>query len=195
MSLLGRPRRKLSWDDLAHRLRDVGPGDLQLFHDDTCTWISWHEGPSIATVQAAVGDTIGWEWRSVAPSTEPSLPPSVTEVAAPSGAAVLWVRRSLSVPALATALVRFYGAHSRYFTTGDERWRERFAVICDVDDPAVSGFPIVDEIAARLLDHHHANTGAAGSDDEPLHPIDALSNSLRALGYENLWAEAYKVVP
>ena len=108
------------------------------------------------------------------------------------------MRRSLSVPALATALVRFYGAHGRYFTTGDERWRERFARICDVDDPAVSGFPIVDEIASKLLDHHRTAHGPSSNaattpSGEERHPIDALSDSLRSLGYENLWAEAYKV--
>lgn len=202
VSLLGRPRRKLSWDDLAQRLRAVGPDDLTFFHDETTTWVSWHEGPSIASVQAAVGDTIGWEWRSVAPSTEPSLPPSAAEMAQsgaqPAGprptGPVLWVRRSLSVPALATALVRFYGAHGRYFTTADERWRERFALVCDVDDPAVSGYPIVDEITSKLLEHHQAMSGDAAGGGQ-LHPIDVLSDNLRALGYENLWAEAYKVVP
>jgi hypothetical protein len=197
VALLGKPRRKLSWDDLRARLADVGPPDLTDSGPNaepggaSPTWVAWHEGPSIATVQAAVGDTPGWQWRAVAPSPEPSVPP-------PAESPTVWVRRSLSRPALAVALVRFYGAHGRYFTTADERGREKFALICDVDDPVRSGYPIVDLIADELLAADSARFAASAQGDVASgprpHDIDELSDLLRDLNYERLWAEAYKAV-
>jgi hypothetical protein len=156
----------------------VGPSDLTVSTGEPC-WVRWHEGPAIATLMDLVGETPGWEWRSVSPAVEPSEPP-VGE------AGVLWARRSLSRQALAVALVRFYGAMGRHFTTEDERGRQRFAEICDCDDPAVSRYPIVDHIADALL--------AAPQADPSATHIDELSAALRAIGYERLWAAAFKAV-
>jgi hypothetical protein len=178
VSLLGRPRRKLGWGDLSAHIASVGPADLTASTDEPC-WVRWHEGPAIATVVALVGDTPGWEWRAVSPAIEPSEPP-------PGDGGVIWVRRSLSRQALAVALVRFYGAMGRHFTTDDERGRQRFAEICDHDDPALSGYPIVDHVAAALL--------RSPQTDPAMSHIDELSAALKSIGYERLWSEAFKAI-
>ena len=180
LRILGRPGRKPSWADLRPRLLDAaGPG-ASVSDDEGLPWVAWHEGPSIATVQAAAGETPGWEWAAMAPDVEVPLPP-------PSTTPVIWVRRSYSVRALATGLVRFHAAHGRIFTTADQRGRETFARLVDVDDPARSGYPIVDLMVDLLLDR---------PDPDPQPPtgsaIDDLAGKLRRLGYDNLWAVAYK---
>jgi hypothetical protein len=181
VALLVKPRRKPNWSQVTERLRAIGPADLTCSDDLDPRWVHWHEGPSIATVQAAAGELLGWEWRAVAPAVTPSQPPE-------TGASTLWVRRSLSIPALAVAVVRFYGARGRYFTVADERGHQGFAEICDTDDPARSGYPIVDAIAAMLVEAVDPARLPVGGE------IDALSARLRELGYERLWAAAYRAV-
>ena len=134
-------------------------------------------------MQDRVGDLAGWEWRAVSPACSPSEPPD-------SGTNVVWIRRSFSPRALAVALVRFYGSKGRYFNTADERGREAFAQLCDVDDPAMSGYPIVDAIADALLGTTDPDPAAARLGDT----VDDLSAKLHRLGYERLWAEAFKNV-
>ena len=143
--------------------------------------LAWHDGPAVATVQAAVGELPGWVWtrdRSYGPPGE----------APPTKAATLEVRRSFSDGALAVALVRFYGAKGRHFTTADAAGADDFDALLDVDDPARSGYPIVDAVADLLL----------AAEEVELPPgaprIDALSARLRAVGYEKLWAVAYRQV-
>jgi hypothetical protein len=171
MSLLGRPRRKLTWTDLTARLGEVGPTDLVTSPEPG--WVAWHDGPGVSTVLGRLGETVGWEW-AVAPTD--AVPGSV-----PTESGIVFVHRSLSPPALAVALVRFYGAHGRYFSSTDERGREQFARICDADDPQRSGYAIVDAIADAVLAAHDA---------EP--SLDELSATMRRLGYEALWADAFK---
>jgi hypothetical protein len=177
VTLLGKPRRKATWDDLQSRFAAVVPGASF----GAGTWVAWRDGPSIATVQARVGDTPGWEWRAVSPSTEAAMPP---ETDAPT----LWMRRSISEGALARGLVRFYAAHNRYFTTDQDRYWQRFADICDEDEPPPVTYPIVEHITAELLATPDPGGELLGD------PIDRLSARLRSLGYERLWASAYRNV-
>lgn len=188
------PSRKPSWPDVRGRvavaLERARPGLAVRFGEEGPHWVAWHEGPSITTVAALVGELTGWQWAAVAPTAEPAEPP-----VGPAGQAqTLWVRRSLSERAIASSLVRFYGARGRYFRTTDAaRYREAFAAICDVDDPSRSGYPIVDAVVDLLLGAgatHSAGHGGGAPGD----PIDELSARLERLGYDNLWARAYAQV-
>jgi hypothetical protein len=181
MSLLGKPRRKPAWADLAGRLAGAIPA-AELSTDDQLTWVAWHEGPSIATVQEAVGDVPGWEWRAVAPSTAPTLPP-------PATTSTIWVRRSFSRPNLASAVVRYHGAYGRPFNSNDERGRQRLADLLDHDLPAPQQYPIVELVAHWLLER---DDPAPATTEPP--ELDGLAEKLRRLGYDRLWAEAYKLV-
>jgi hypothetical protein len=182
MALLPRPGRRESWEALRLRLlAAAGPGATA--SEDGVSWVAWHEGPSIAMVQEAVGSTPGWQWAAVAPALRASMPPP----AEPGSTPTIWVRRSFSDRALAVALVRFYGSAGRYFTTADERHREPFARLLDVADPASAArYPIVEAITTLLLERQ---------DPDPVPPtgdaVDDLSDKLRHLGYENLWAIAF----
>ncbi|MGE0877765.1 MAG: hypothetical protein AB7L13_00620 [Acidimicrobiia bacterium] len=190
MALLGRPSRKPTWADLRDRFAALSPSLLPpdtefgpLDHPAQPAWVRWHNGPAISSVQAAIGEVPGWQWRAVAPALTPGMPPAAAEPL------TLWIRRSFSPRALAVGLVRFYASQNRHFTLDDERGREPFALLLDVDEPEVSGYPIVEGIVDRLL-------AAPDVDpvDDDIAVIDALSHKLRRLGYDNLWAEAYKAV-
>ena len=182
MSLLGKPRRKPTWDDLCNRFAEAVPGSHHSTDKDL-TWLAWHEGPSIATVQAAVGETPGWEWRAVAPATEPAMPP-------PGAASTIWVRRSFDRETLAAAIVRYQGAYGRPFNSGNERGRQRLADLLDHDLPASQHYPIVELVAQWLLE----SDDTAPTDEALATELDELAEKLRRLGYDRLWAEAYKLV-
>jgi hypothetical protein len=182
MSLLGKPRRKPTWADLGARFDSTVPGS-QHSTDGDATWVAWHEGPSIATVQEAMGEIPGWEWRAVAPATEPALPP-------PATGSVIWVRRSFDRATLASAIVRYQAAYNRTFHSGDERGRQRLADLLDHDLPATVHYPIVDLVAKWLLE----SDAVPATDPPPETELDELSEKLRVLGYDRLWAEAYKLV-
>lgn len=181
MSLLGRPKRKLPWSEVRLRFSDVLP-EAKL--SDGPAWVAWHEGPSIASIQAAVGDLTGWQWKAVTPGLVAAMPPD-------SDGSTVWMRRSLGSAALARGLVRFYAAHNRYFTTDQERYWQRFADICDEDVPAPVAYPLIDHITDALLTLPDPDSSA---DDPDADEIDRLSARLRRHGYERLWAEAYKSV-
>ncbi|MBK9179731.1 MAG: hypothetical protein IPM45_09210 [Acidimicrobiales bacterium] len=187
---LARPARKPSPDEVRARLgavvADSFPDRGLVVGDDPETvWLAWRDGPAPSIVRDAVGDLSGWAWLAVAPDVE----------APPAGAGrpnVVWARRSYSERALATAVVRFHASRGRHATMADERDRELVAALLDEDDPAVSGYPIVDAIVDRLLeapdpDPDPAPAGGPGA-------IERLSARLRYLGYDNLWGQAYQQV-
>jgi len=183
---IGGPRRKPSAEDLVARVAlavtDLRPGLEVTSGLRPSPWIGWHLGPAITSVQSAVGEVSGWSWAAVAPALDPAEPPA--------GRDTLWIRRSFSERALATAVVRFYGMHSRYFSTAEERYRADIAAICDVDDPERSGYPIVDAVVDLLLERPDPSPGPATGN-----VLDDLAAKMRRLGYENLWAVAYSRVP
>jgi len=182
MSLLGKPRRKPTWRDLGQRFDIAVPGSHHSTEDGP-TWLAWHEGPSIASVQAAVGDIPGWEWRAVAPATQPALPP-------PGPGSIIWVRRSFEMTTLATAVVRYHGAYGRPFNSGDERGRQRLADLLDHDLPDGPRYPIVELVTRWLLESADPEPSTEPAASE----LDGLAQKLRHLGYDRLWAEAYKQV-
>jgi hypothetical protein len=181
MSLLGRPRRKLPWTELRERFLVVLP-DAKC--SDEPAWVAWHEGPSIASVQEAMGELPGWQWKAVRPGLSVPLPPG-------DEGSILWMRRSLGTASLGRAVVRFYAAHNRYFTTDQDRYWQRFADICDHDVPAPISYPIIEHITEALLTLPDPDPSA---DDASADEIDRLSARLRRHGYERLWAEAFKAV-
>jgi hypothetical protein len=189
MSLLGKPRRKPTWADLTVRLTEAVAGATCSI-DDSATWVEWHEGPSIATVQARVGEAPGWEWRAVAPGTDPALPP-------PTTASTIWVRRSFERPTLAAAVVRYQAAYGRVFNSSDERGRQRLADLLDQDLPSAQHYPIVELVAQWLLDAPDTSDAPVDAPvDTPVEAteLDELATKLRRLGYDRLWAEAYRLV-
>ncbi|MCU1343893.1 MAG: hypothetical protein JWL70_159 [Acidimicrobiia bacterium] len=183
MSLLGKPRRKPLWADLGPRFIAAVPTAQCSSGDSDSTWVAWHEGPSIATVQAAVGEVPGWEWRAVAPAADPALPP-------PSTGSVIWVRRSFDHTTLASAIVRYQAAYNRAFNSGDERGRQRLADLLDHDLPSPQRDPIVELVAQWLLEFDDPQPPV----EPPATELDGLAEKLRHLGYDRLWAEAYKQV-
>lgn len=127
--------------------------------------VRWQDGPSTAAVRVAAGEVPGWSWEG-------------------SGDRRLRAERSYSDAAIARALVRFYGSQGRHYDPDDERRREAFVTLLDVDDPGRSGYPVVDAIADLLL--LEADRSAEPGDDR----VRTLSDRLRDAGYERLWAVA-----
>lgn len=190
---LGRPSRKPTPEEVRERLLvvsgELAHAGLEVGDDDGVPWVAWCDGPAVATVQAAAGELTGWEWIATMPDVEAGP-------ARPEPAGRVWARRAYTERALVTGLVRFYGMRSRYFTTADERYFEEFVGVLDTDDPARSGYPIVDAVVDAALAAPDPDPVAATADRAAgAATIDVLSARLRRIGYERLWAQAYKAVP
>jgi hypothetical protein len=142
--------------------------------------VSWTDGPAGETYADAVGDLPGWTWMAGDPGGD-------VTVAGP----VLFVRRDLSELATAIAVVRFYGSQGRHWSSSEgARGRDAWRALTEIDDPARSGYPIPDTIAALLL----AEPAPPGLPTGPTRG-DALAAKLAAIGYEKLWAVAFAAVP
>lgn len=145
--------------------------------------LAWTAGPSPSAVADAVGEVLGdlagWEVQLVLPGQ--ATPPA-------TGPQHLVLRRDLDDAALAVAVVRFQGSRGRPFRSDAERDRAPMHDLLDVDDPARSGYPVVDAMAALLL----AEPEPAGEPPRPLPaPLDRMSWRLEAAGYDRLWATAW----
>lgn len=154
--------------------------------DDEVAAISWTDGPAGETYADAIGDLPGWTLVAGDPGGDVD-----------TGGPVLFVRRDLGELATAVAVVRFYGAQGRHWSSTSERAadREVWRSLTAVDDPEISGYPIPDIMAALLIeapdpDPPTTNTGIGGSTR-----ADALAAKLAAVGYEKLWAIAFAAVP
>ena len=152
---------------------EVGAGDEVV--------LRWLDGPAAAAVADVVGDVVNWEVRSVgAPATKPGAP------------AVLLARR-FSPLALAVAVVRFQASNVRPYDSTSPTAVERLTALLEEDDPARSGYPVPDAMAALLL---------AAPDPEDLDervgpdatPADRLAAKLGSLGWDRLWHEAWSGV-
>lgn len=146
--------------------------------------VSWTDGPAGETFVDAVGDLPGWTLMAGDPGGDVSVP-----------SPVLFVRRDLSDAALAVAVVRFYGAQGRHWsstegTAGREAWR----AVTQIDDPARSGYPIPDTMAALLLDSPDPD-GLPAPAGDTMSRADAMAAKLAGVGYEKLWAIAFAAVP
>jgi hypothetical protein len=145
--------------------------------------LSWSGGPSpSATTDAVaevVGDLAGWQVQLVLPGQ--ATPPA-------SAPQHLVLRRDLDEAALAVAVVRFQGSRGRPFSSEAERDRAPMHELLDADDPARSGYPVVDAMAALLL----AEPEPPADAPRPLPtPLDRMAWRLEAAGYDRLWATAW----
>ena len=177
-----------SWSEVREALRDAAghyPDVVfEIAGPDAVPAVSWMDGPAGETFVDAVGELPGWTLMAGDPGGDVSV----------SGP-VLYVRRDLSDAALAVAVVRFYGAQGRHWsssegTAGREAWR----AVTQIDDPARSGYPIPDTMAALLLDEPDPE-GIVRSAHDTMSRADAMAAKLAGVGYEKLWAVAFAAVP
>jgi len=180
--------RKRTWGDLRGPMAsDLGRAfpvvEFALSGPDEDAVVAWHEGPSESAVAAVIGDLPAWDLTAV-----PAFL-AVPEVREATGRPLLVLRRSYSEAALAVAVVRFQASNVRPYSSANPAHRLPMGAILDTDDPARCDYPIVERMAALLLD-----AGPAGDPpDAPpgSNPADRLSSRLGAIGYENLWNRAW----
>jgi hypothetical protein len=182
-----RPTR-LSRDELRSRLAtelatafsDPDHGvEVDVAAQDADPVLRWHDGPAASAVADAVGRVVNWEVRAA------SAP------AARAGAPAVLLARTLSDRALAVAVVRWQASNVRPYTSTDERATAGLAELLDVDDPARPGYPVVEAMADLLL----ASPEPPELDTQlprDATRADRLAVKLRLLGYDALWAVAWR---
>ena len=181
MSVFFRSRpTRIDPDDLRRQLAAALAGrwpeatfDVRL--DGRTPVIAWHDGPAATSVTELVGGLVNWEVRGI------RVPPE-----RPGAPAVL-LDRSLSDAALAVAVVRFAGSNVRPYDSGTPKAVETLASLLDEDDPARSGYPVVDRMAELLLERGDREAGGPGASR-----ADHLAAALTALGYDAVWTVAWK---
>ena len=146
--------------------------------------VRWHDGPAEASVAEAVGELPGWRFAVALAGPDGAGAPDGDDRRSP-----IWLRRTFSDEALAVAVVRFQASGVRPFDSTREGAEARLRDLLDVDDPATSGYPLTDTMAALLL-----ADPPAPDDDSPTR-ADAWSRRLTELGYDRLWNRAYAEAP
>jgi hypothetical protein len=168
---------KLPAAEAAARIADALGGRVEAtVHGDDVV-LSWRDGPAAATVGDAVAPIVNWEVRGR--SQPPERP----------GPGVL-VARTFSPEALAVAVVRYRGSSVRPYDSSDPAAVAKLSGLLEIDDPARSGYPVVDAMAALLL---AADEPALDVADDAS-PADRLAAKLSALGYDALWNRAWSTV-
>jgi hypothetical protein len=150
---------------------DLGAGDADVT-------VRWEDGPAAATVADVAGTLVNWEVRTLA------APP------ARAGASAVVLDRRFSPQALAVAVVRYQASNVRPYDSTDERAVATLVGLLEVDDPASSGYPVPDAMAALLLAAPDP-AGLAARTGDRASPADRLAAKLTALGYDRLWAIAW----
>jgi hypothetical protein len=180
MSVFFRPRpTRVEPEDLRRRLLAAlaerwPDGGFEVRLDDGTPVVAWHDGPAAGSVAGVVAGLVNWEVRGVAMAPE-----------RPGAPAVL-LDRSLSDAALAVAVVRFAGSNVRPYDSANPKAVETLGRLLDEDDPATSGYPVVDRMAELLLER---GDPAAGGPDASR--ADHLAAALTALGYDAVWRVAW----
>ena len=146
--------------------------------------VRWHDGPAEASVAEAVGELPGWRFAVALEGHGAAGVPGDDDRRSP-----IWLRRSFSDEALAVAVVRFQASAVRPYDSSREGSEARLRDLLDVDDPARSGYPITDAMAALLL------ADPPVDDDASPTRADAWSRRLTELGYDRLWNQAYAEAP
>ena len=183
-----RKRPQLEWGEarklvaeLAKEL-DLPMAKIPASGDDDLQWI---DGVGIATFADRFTPVSGWE-----------LDPSGSFLAPPgaklrSGSKVLRVVRGYSKLSLAVATSRFYGSRSRPYDKS-ERSNRLMAEILDSDDLLSNRFGIASAIGSALVEDD-SDKNLSSLDREVLGGwLEELNLKLDDLGYETLWAKAYK---
>lgn len=169
---------KLTPAEAAERLAAVVGDGVSVSVEGGDVVLAWEDGPSASTVAGRVADVVNWEVRGRA--QPPERP----------GPAVL-VARTFTPAALAVAVVRFQGSSVRPYDSCDPAAVAKLSGLLDIDEPARCGYPVVDAMAALLLEAP-GPPGLVVPDDAS--PADRLSAKLRALGYDSLWNRAWATV-
>ena len=161
---------------LAAALAEQWPGaGFEVRLDDGTPIVAWDDGPAPSAVTGVVAGLVNWEVRGIGvPAERPGAPAVLLE-------------RTLSDAALAVAVVRFAGSGPRPYDSSSPRAVERLGGLLDEDDPATSGYPVVDRMAELLLERGDREAGGGGASR-----ADHLAAALTALGYDALWAIAWK---
>lgn len=139
--------------------------------------VAWHDGPAGERVAGVIGSVVNWEVRTRRPA------------AARAGGPAVLLDRSFSAAALAVAVIRHQASHVRPYASTDEGAVASLSALLEVDDPALSGYPVVDAMATLLLEAPEPG-GMTLPDDAT--PADRMAAKLTALGYDTLWGIAWK---
>ncbi len=156
---------------LAERWPEAG-ADVRL--DDGTPVVAWHDGPAAAAVAEVVAGLVNWEVRGA------GVPPE-----RPGAPAVL-LDRTLSDAALAVAVVRYAASNPRPYDSANPKAVETLGRLLEEDDPATSGYPVVDRMAELLLERGDREAGGPEASR-----ADHLAAALTALGYDTLWRVAW----
>lgn len=179
------------WRDLADQLAAMFPAaDLVVGGDSgdgsggEAVLVGWRDGPSRRAVEAVVTGCPGYVLAS-----EPA-----PRLGRRKGTRVA-LERTFSEAALAVAVVRFAAAHPRPYDGRVPDHRADLADLLEHDDPASSGYPVVDAVARLLLAEPDPPPADPPEDAEEAPPLDEdadrLSRRLRHAGYDRLWAIAW----
>ena len=87
------------------------------------------------------------------------------------------------------AVIRHQASHVRPFTSTDEGAVAGLSALLETDDPGLSGYPVVDAMATLLLEAPEPD-GLVVPEDATR--ADRMAAKLTALGYDALWAVAWK---
>ncbi len=156
--------------EVVARLADALPTDVEAVLDGGRATARWHDGAAPSAVAEAVAAIVNWPVSTVTGGTDER---------------VVVLDRSLSDGALAVAVVRFAASHPLPYDSGSEKAVAVLAALLDTDDPAISGYPMADAMATRLLAAPEPE-GVAGDTR-----ADRLAAKLTALGYAELWKAAW----
>jgi hypothetical protein len=173
---------KLPPDEARRRLDDAlgaafPAAGMAVRLEDGVPVVAWEDGPAGMQVADVTGSVVNWEVRSL------GLRPGR------AGAPAVLLDRAFSAPALAVAVIRHQASHVRPFSSTDERAVADLSALLETDDPARSGYPVVDAMAALLLEAPEPDDLAV---PEGATPADRMAAKLTALGYDALWAVAWK---
>ena len=176
---------KLAPDEAGRRLEEaIGAAfpsaGIGVRLDDGVPVVVWCDGPSGSRVADVIGSVVNWEVRSRG-----------LRAGRPGAPAVL-LDRSFSAPALAVAVIRHQASHVRPFASTDEGAVASLTALLETDDPGQSGYPVVDAMARLLLEAPEPD-GLALPEDAT--PADRMAAKLTALGYDAIWAVAWKDMP
>ena len=141
--------------------------------------VAWHDGPAGTAVADVVASVVNWEVRSAGQPAERA------------GAPAVLLERAFSSRALAVAVIRHQASHVRPFRSTDEPAVASLSALLETDDPGHSGYPVVDAMARLLLDAPEPDGLSVPGDATP---ADRMAAKLTALGYDALWAVAWKAI-
>jgi len=178
-----RPRpTKLGPDEASRRLESAlaaafPSAGIEVHLDNGTPVVAWHDGPAGARVAGVIGSVVNWEVRTRGPAATRAGGPAVV------------LDRSFSASALAVAVIRHQASHVRPYASTDEGAVAGLSALLEVDDPAVSGYPVVDAMATLLLEASEPEVMTLPDDPTP---ADRMAAKLTALGYDALWGIAWK---